>query len=54
METPEPNWVNSILNIIDVNSLMLGGLQMKFYQHFNVLKIIKKMFEPNFLLDRNQ
>ena len=26
LEVSEPNWVNSILNIIRVNSLRLGGL----------------------------
>ena len=28
MEASEPNWVNSILNIIGVNSLKLGGLHV--------------------------
>ena len=29
LETSEPKWVNSILNIIGVNSFRLGGLQIK-------------------------
>ena len=29
LEASEPKWVNPILNIIGVNSLRIGGLQIK-------------------------
>ena len=33
METSEPKWVNSILNIIEVNSLRLGGIYFIIKNH---------------------
>ena len=42
MDTSKPEWVNSIQNIIKVNSLLLGGLHIK-YCLFNVKKRLGKI-----------
>ena len=38
MEASEPKCVNSILNIIDVNSLRLGGLHIQFIFSTEIVK----------------
>ena len=46
MEPSKPRWVPSILNIIGVNSLRLGGLQIKKQQNDN-LYVDNAIFSQN-------
>ena len=42
----EPKWVNPVFNIIEVNSLKLGGLQL-FFENSKNINLIKKILNIN-------
>ena len=44
MEASEPKWVNPVLNIIGVNSLRLGGLQLSSITEENWAFFCNKIF----------
>ena len=46
MEASEPKWVNSVLNIIEVNSLRLGGLYI-ITHNISQIKEVKRFFIKN-------
>ena len=51
MEASEPEWVNPISNIIGVNSLRLGSLQLLLSLLYDFKYLLKKIFYDNFCVD---